>query len=169
MVVIMGTRRGSGEIMAKVKPIPEGYPRLSPYLYVDDAQAAIDFYGEVFGTKERMRMAGPDGKIGHAELQFGDSILMLADQFPEMGSRSPRTVGGSPVTLSVYVEDVDDVYQRAMRGGATEIRGVRDEFYGDRTGQFEDPFGHRWSIATHVEDVPPDEMEKRAAQMMQQG
>jgi PhnB protein len=155
--------------MANVKPIPEGYPRLSPYLYVDDAQAAIDFYGEVFGTKERMRMPGPDGKIGHAELQLGDSILMLADQFPEMGSRSPRTVGGSPVTLSVYVEDVDDVYQRAMRGGATEIRGVRDEFYGDRTGQFEDPFGHRWSIATHVEDVPPDEMEKRAAQMMQQG
>jgi PhnB protein len=155
--------------MAKVKPIPEGYPRLSPYLYVDDAQAAIDFYGEVFGTKERMRMPAPGGKIGHAELQFGDSILMLADQFPEMGARSPRTVGGSPVTLSVYVEDVDDVYQRAMRGGATEIRGVRDEFYGDRTGQFEDPFGHRWSIATHVEDVPPDEMEKRAARMMQQG
>jgi PhnB protein len=155
--------------MAKVKPIPEGYPRLSPYLYVDDAQAAIDFYGEVFGTKERMRMPAPEGKIGHAELQFGDSILMLADQFPEMGARSPRTVGGSPVTLSVYVEDVDDVYQRAMRGGATEIRGVRDEFYGDRTGQFEDPFGHRWSIATHVEDVPPDEMEKRAARMMQQG
>jgi PhnB protein len=155
--------------MAKVKPIPEGYPRLSPYLYVDDAQAAIDFYGEVFGTKERMRMPAPEGKIGHAELQFGDSILMLADQFPEMGARSPRTVGGSPVTLSVYVEDVDDVYQRAMRGGATEIRGVRDEFYGDRTGQFEDPFGHRWSIATHVEDVAPDEMEKRAAQMMQQG
>jgi PhnB protein len=155
--------------MAKAKPIPEGYPRLSPYLYVDDAQAAIDFYGEVFGTKERMRMPAPEGKIGHAELQFGDSILMLADQFPEMGARSPRTVGGSPVTLSVYVEDVDDVYQRAMRGGATEIRGVRDEFYGDRTGQFEDPFGHRWSIATHVEDVAPDEMEKRAAQMMQQG
>jgi PhnB protein len=155
--------------MANVKPIPEGYPRLSPYLYVDDAQAAIDFYGEVFGTKERMRMPAPGGKIGHAELQFGDSILMLADQFPEMGARSPRTVGGSPVTLSVYVEDVDDVYQRAMRGGATEIRGVRDEFYGDRTGQFEDPFGHRWSIATHVEDVPPDEMEKRAARMMQQG
>jgi PhnB protein len=154
--------------MASVKPIPEGYPRVTPYLYVDDAQGAIDFYGEVFGAKERMRMPAPEGKIGHAELQIGDSVVMLADEFPEMGVRSARSVGGTPVTISVYVEDVDDVWGRAMRGGATEIRGLRDEFYGDRTGQFEDPFGHRWSVASHVEDVSPDEMERRAAQAMQQ-
>ena len=154
--------------MASVKPIPEGYPRVSPYLYVDDAQGAIDFYGEVFGAKERMRMPAPEGKIGHAELQIADSVIMLADEFPEMGVRSARAVGGTPVTISVYVDDVDDVWARAMRGGATEIRGLRDEFYGDRTGQFEDPFGHRWSVASHVEDVPPDEMERRAAQMTQQ-
>jgi PhnB protein len=154
--------------MANVKPVPEGYPRVTPYLYVDDAQGAIDFYGEVFGAKERMRMPAPEGKIGHAELQIGDSVVMLADEFPEMGVRSARSVGGTPVTISVYVEDVDDVWGRAMRGGATEIRGLRDEFYGDRTGQFEDPFGHRWSVASHVEDVPPDEMERRAAQAMQQ-
>ena len=149
-----------------VKPIPDGYPQVTPYLFVDGAQAAIDFYSSVFGATERMRMPGPDGKIGHAELQLGDSLLMVADEFPDMGGRSPRTVGGSPVIVSVYVEDVDSVFERAVQAGATVVRPVETQFYGDRAGQFEDPFGHQWSVATHVEDVPPDEMERRVAQAM---
>jgi PhnB protein len=149
-----------------VKPIPDGYPQVTPYLIVDGAQAAIDFYSSVLGATERMRMPGPGGKIGHAELQLGDSLLMVADEFPDMGARSPRTVGGSPVIVSPYVEDVDSVFERAVNAGATVVRAVETQFYGDRAGQFEDPFGHQWSVATHVEDVPPDEMERRVAQAM---
>ena len=149
-----------------VKPIPEGYPQVTPYLCVDRAADAIDFYSKVFGAKERMRMPAPEGKIGHAELQIGDSIIMLADEFPDMGALGPRSVGGTPVTISVYVEDVDAVYDRAVAGGAKPVRPVEDQFYGDRSGQFEDPFGHRWSVASHVEDVPPDEMQRRMQQMM---
>jgi PhnB protein len=152
--------------MANVKPIPDGYPQISPYLAVDGAADAIDFYTEVFGASERMRMPAPDDKIGHAELQLGDSLIMLADEFPDMGHRGPKSIGGTPVTINIYVDDVDDVFQRALKKGAKEIRPVENQFYGDRTGQLEDPFGHRWSIGTHVEDVPPDEMEKRAAEMM---
>jgi PhnB protein len=148
------------------KPIPDGYPQVTPYLFVDGAQAAIDFYTSVLGATERMRMPGPGGKIAHAELQLGDSLLMVADEFPEMGGRSPRTVGGSPVIVSLYVEDVDAVFERAVGAGATVVRPVETQFYGDRAGQFEDPFGHQWSVATHVEDVPPDEMERRVAQAM---
>jgi PhnB protein len=149
-----------------VKPIPDGYPRVTPYLIVDGGSAAIDFYTSVLGAKERMRMGGPDGKVGHAELELGDSMIMLADEFPEMNARSPKTVGGSPVTIHLYVEDVDKTFEQALAAGATSTRAVEDQFYGDRGGEFEDPFGHRWSIATHVEDVPADEMEKRAAAMM---
>jgi PhnB protein len=152
-------------LMANVKPIPDEYPRVTPYLIVDGASAAIEFYARVFGATERMRMPGPDGKIGHAELQLGDSMIMLADEYPEMDQRSPKTIGGTPVTLSVYVEDVDDTFDRAVQAGAKALRPVEDQFYGDRAGQFEDPFGHRWSIATHVEDVPPEEMAKRAEAM----
>jgi PhnB protein len=152
--------------MATVQPIPEGYPQITPYLCVDGASAAIDFYSEVFGATERMRMDDPDGRIGHAELQLGDSVLMLADEYPELGIRGPKTIGGTPVTMSVYVEDVDSVVDRAVKAGAKLLRPVEEKFYGDRAGQFEDPFGHRWSVATHVEDVPPDEMEKRAAEAM---
>jgi PhnB protein len=152
--------------MAKVKAIPDGYPQLMPYLIIEGATAAIDFYGKVLGTTERLRMPGPDGRIGHAELQLGDAVIMLADEFPDMGATSPKTLGGSPVTLTVYVEDVDSVFERAIEAGATSLRPVENQFYGDRTGQFEDPFGHRWSVGTHVEDVPPDEMAKRAAEMM---
>jgi PhnB protein len=155
--------------MADVKPIPDGYPQVSPYLIVDDANAAIDFYTKVFGATERSRMAAPGDKIGHAELQFGDSVVMLADEVPEMEIRSAKAVGGTPVIISVYVEDVDDVFERALKGGATELRAIKNEFYGDRTGQFLDPFGHKWSVATHVEDVPPDEMAKRAQEMMAAG
>jgi PhnB protein len=152
--------------MADVKPIPDGYPQVTPYLCVDGAKDAIEFYSKVLGAKERMHMPAPGGKIGHAELQLGDSLIMLADEFPEMGVRGPKSVGGTPVMISVYVEDVDAVFEAALAAGATEVRAVENQFYGDRAGQFEDPFGHRWSIATHVEDVPPDEMEKRAAAAM---
>ena len=152
--------------MADVKPIPEGYPQVTPYLCVDGASDAIQFYTTVFGATERVRLPGPDGTIGHAELQLGDSIIMLADESPDIGFRSPKAIGGSPVTISVYVEDVDGVFDRAVQAGAKALRPVEDQFYGDRSGQFEDPFGHRWSVATHVEDVPPDEMARRAAQAM---
>jgi PhnB protein len=152
--------------MADVKPIPDGYPRVTPYLIVDGAVAAIDFYSKVFGATERMRMPSPGDRIGHAELEIGDSLIMLADEHPEMGIRGPKTIGGTPVTISVYVDDVDGVFERAVAEGANATRQVENQFYGDRSGQFEDPFGHRWSVASHVEDVPPDEMEKRAAEAM---
>ncbi|MEU4728337.1 VOC family protein [Streptomyces sp. NPDC023588] len=147
-----------------VQPVPQGSPRVTPYLCIDGAAAAIDFYVSVLGAHERMRMAAPGDKIGHAELELGNSVIMLADEYPDMGFRSPKAVGGTPVTLHVYVEDVDAVFAKALAGGATQLSPVRDEFYGDRTGQFEDPFGHRWSIATHIEDVTPQEMEKRFGQ-----
>ena len=150
--------------MAAVQAVPDGYPQVTPYLCIDGAAEAIEFYAKVFGATERMRMGGPDGKVGHAELQIGDSVVMLSDEFPEMGARSPKSVGGTPVTLSMYVEEVDRVFERALQAGATALRPPEDQFYGDRNGQFEDPFGHRWSVATHIEDVSPDEMAARAAE-----
>ena len=150
--------------MADVKPIPEGYPQVTPYLHVDGAEKAIAFYTSVFEGRERARMDAPGGKIGHAEIEIGSSIIMLADEFPEMDIRGPRSIGGTPVTISVYVEDVDAVHARALAQGATEIRPLENQFYGDRSGLFEDPFGHRWSVASHVEDVPPEEMQRRAQQ-----
>jgi PhnB protein len=150
--------------MANVKPIPDDYPQVSPYLCVDDAGAALDFYAKVLGATERMRMADPDGRIGHAELQLGDSVIMLADEYPDIGISSPKAFGGSPVTLSIYVEDVDSVFDRAIAAGAKSLRPVEKQFYGDRSGQFEDPFGHRWSVASHVEDVSPEEMQRRSAE-----
>ena len=152
--------------MAKVNPVPEDYPRVTPYLAIDGAAAAIDFYCDIFGAKERMRMPAPDGKIGHAEIEIGSSVIMLADTFPDMGGQSPKALGGTPVFLMVYVEDVDDVFARALKAGAKELRPVQDQFYGDRSGQFEDPFGHQWNIASHVEDVSPEDMEKRVAEAM---
>jgi PhnB protein len=148
-----------------VKPIPDGYPQVSPYLVVDGAAQAIDFYKQVLGASERMRMGGPDGRIGHAELQIGDSVVMLADEHPEMGYVGPKQIGGTPVTIGVYVEDVDKTFDAAVKAGAKSLRPVENQFYGDRSGQFEDPFGHRWNIQTHVEDVSPEEMAKRAAAM----
>jgi PhnB protein len=145
------------------KPIPEGYPRVTPYLIFDGASAAIDFYREVLGATERMRMPAPDDKVGHAELQIGESLVMLADEAPDMDSLGPKSVGGTPVMLHVYVEDADAVFERAVKAGAKALRQVEDRFYGDRSGEFEDPFGHQWSVATHVEDVSPEEMEKRMA------
>ena len=144
-----------------VKPIPDGYPRVTPYLIVDGASAAIDFYTSVLGATERMRMGAPGDKVGHAELEIGDSVIMLADEGPEIGALGPGTVGGTPVSLHVYVEDADRVFASAIEAGAKELQPMEDKFYGDRSGSFEDPFGHRWHVASHVEDVPPDEMEQR--------
>ncbi|MGQ0805407.1 MAG: VOC family protein [Actinomycetota bacterium] len=155
--------------MSPVKPIPDGYPQVSPYLVVDDGAKAIDFYTKVLGATERTRMPAPGGKIGHAELQIGDSVVMLADAFPDMGYESPKKIGGTPVTISVYVDDVDKTFATALEAGAKELRAVENQFYGDRSGQFEDPFGHRWSVSTHVEDVSPEEMGKRAAAMAEGG
>jgi len=149
----------------EVKPIPDNYPRVVPYLCVDGASAAIAFYRDVFGATERMRMVEPDGRIGHAELEIGTAVIMLADEFPDLGVRSPRTIGGTPVTMTLYVEDVDAVFTRATDAGATVLSPVKNQFYGDRTGQFEDPFGHRWGVATHVEDVSPEDIAQRAVAM----
>jgi PhnB protein len=147
-----------------VRPIPEGYPRVTPYLIIDGASAAIDFYVEVLDAKEQMRMPTPDGGVGHAELLIGDSMIMLADESPDMGARGPKSIGGSPVSLMVYVEDVDATFAKALKAGATETAPVEDKFYGDRSGTFDDPWGHQWHIASHVEDVSPEEMERRAAE-----
>ena len=150
-------------------PIPDGYPRVTPYLIVDGAAAAIDFYTSVLGATERMRMEGPDARVGHAELEIGDSVIMLADEHPEIDALGPRSVGGTPVSLHVYVEDADSVFERAIGAGARALRPVEDKFYGDRSGGFEDPFGHRWDVSTRVEDIPPEEMSKRAAEAAESG
>lgn len=146
-------------------PAPPEYPQISPYLVVDDAEAAISFYREVLGAHERLRIPMPDGRLGHAELQIGSGLIMIADEYPEMGIQGPKALGGSAVTISVYVDDVDATFAAAVAAGATVVEEVSDRFYGDRAGQFIDPFGHRWSVATHVEDVAHDEMLRRAEAM----
>jgi len=147
-----------------VRPIPQGYHTVTPYLVVRGAARALDFYKKAFGASELFRMPDPAGKIGHAEIQIGDSRLMLADEFPEMGAKSPDTVGGSPVGMCLYVENVDALFAQALAAGAKEERPVKDQFYGDRAGTLRDPFGHQWTIATHVEDVSPEEMHRRMAE-----
>jgi PhnB protein len=149
-----------------VKPIPDGYHSVTPYLILDDAARALEFYKKALGAVELMRMPAPGGKIGHAEIRIGNSPIMLADESPEMGARSLRTIGGSPISLMVYVEDVDARVAQAVAAGAKLTRPIANQFYGDRTGGIEDPFGYHWYIATHVEDVAPDELEKRAAKAM---
>jgi PhnB protein len=152
-----------------VKPVPDGYQTVNAYLCVDGAADAIAFYERVLGAKERLRIAAPDGKIGHAELTLGDSLIMLSDEYPEMNVRGPKAIGGTPVTIAVYVDDVDATFTTALAAGAQEVRPVEDQFYGDRAGQFEDPWGHRWSVATNIEDVSVEEMQKRAAAMFGSG
>ena len=147
----------------EVRPIPEGYGTVTPYLIVNGAARAIEFYKQAFGATETFRMERPDGRVGHAEIKIGDSHVMLADEHPEMGARGPRTIGGSPISLVLYVEDVDATVTRAVEAGAKLTRPVANQFYGDRTGGVEDPFGHAWYVATHVEDVSEEEMKKRAA------
>jgi PhnB protein len=150
-----------------VKPIPEGYHTLIPYLICRDASAAIAFYTKAFGAKEYVRMPAPDGRIMHAEMKIGDSVLMLADEAPEMGASSPHTVGGTPVGLCLYIADVDVVVPRAIDAGAKVERPLKTQFYGDRSATLIDPFGHKWTIATHVEDVTPEEMDRRMKEMPQ--
>ena len=145
------------------KPIPEGYRSITPYLCIKGAADAIEFYRKAFGATEVMRMAQPDGRVGHAELQIGDSRVMLADEFPDMGFRGPHSFGGSPVHIHLYVEDVDAVVNRSVAAGAKVVRPVQDQFYGDRSGTIADPYGHVWHVATHKEDLSMDELRRRAA------
>ena len=148
------------------KPIPEGYHSLTPYLAVEDAAQAIEYYKRAFGAKERMRMHAPDGKIGHAELEIGDALVMLSDPFPQASTRPPKELGGTSASVFMYVEDVDSTVRQAVDEGATVTMEVADQFWGDRFGSIIDPFGHVWSIATHVEDVPPEQMAERAKEAM---
>ena len=146
--------------MAKVKAIPEGYHTITPNLVVADAAKAIDFYKKAFGATEIARMPGPNGGIMHAELRIGDSVFMLGEEMPEMGAKGPKTLGGSPVSLYVYVENVDAAWDRAIKAGATTVMPLADMFWGDRAGWLEDPFGHKWALAQHVKDLTPEEMQK---------
>ena len=149
-----------------VKPIPEGYHTATPYLAVDDAAEALEYYKKAFGAKDRGRMEAPDGKIGHAEIQIGDSLVMLSDPFPQASTRTPKELGGTTASVFLYVENVDAFVQRAVDAGATVSMEVADQFWGDRFGTITDPFGHSWSVATHIEDVPPEEMAERAKTAM---
>ena len=146
-----------------VKPIPDGYHSVTPYLCAKGAAQAIEFYKKAFSAAERMRIVQPDGRVGHAEIQIGDSVIMLVDEFPEMDMRSPQSLGGSAVSIYLYVEDADAIFNQAIAAGAKVKRPLADQFYGDRVGGIEDPFGHSWWISTHKEDLSPEEIEKRAA------
>jgi len=148
--------------MPKVKPIPDGYHTITPYLTIRGAAQAIEFYKKAFGAEELSRMTAPDGRLGHAELRIGDSIFMLGDEFPEMGGKGPQTLGGTPVGLFLYVNDVDAAFARATAAGAKVTMPLADMFWGDRYGKLADPFGHEWSLGTHKEDVKPEEMARRA-------
>lgn len=148
--------------MANVKPIPEGYHSVTPYLIIKGASDAIDFYKKAFGAIELFRMEH-EGAIGHAEIKIGDSPIMLSDEHPEMGYVGPTTLGGTPVSIMIYVDDVDSTFNQAIAAGGQQVKPLQDQFYGDRSGSLKDPFGHMWHVATHIEDVAPDEMEKRVA------
>lgn len=148
-----------------VKPIPDGYSSVTPYLVLNGAARAIEFYKQAFGATELLRFAMPGGKLGHAEIKIGNAPIMLADEMPEMGYRGPRALGGTPVGILLYVEDADAMFNRAVAAGATVVKPVQDQFYGDRSGTLTDPFGHQWTVATHKEDVPLEEMHQRMAAM----
>lgn len=153
---------------AKTKPIPEGYRTLTPYLTVDDGRAAVDFYKRAFGASEVVRMDAPGGKIAHAELKIGDSIFMMGDEMAGSGARAPRSLGGTTGGIMLYVEDVDATFKQAVAAGAKVEQPVSNMFWGDRYGKLTDPFGHSWSVATHVEDVAPADMERRMREAMAQ-
>src|SRR5690349_11654247 len=154
-----------GQPMSPVQPIPAGHHTVTPYLAVRHGVAALEFYKKAFGATEVYKLIMPDGRLGHAEMRLGDSLIMLSDEFPEYGGKAPEALGGSPVALQLYVEDVDAFFKRALAAGAKERKPVMDQFYGDRSGQLEDPFGHLWWVATHKEDVTPEEMQKRVQTM----
>jgi PhnB protein len=145
----------------KVKPVPDGHRTVAPYLAIKNAASALEFYKHAFGAIETYKLIIPDGRVGHAEIRLGDSLIMLADEFPEFGGKAPESLGGSPVSIHLYVEDVDAFVKKAVAAGARELKPVADQFYGDRSGQLQDPFGHLWWVATHKEDVAPEEMQKR--------
>jgi PhnB protein len=151
--------------MKSVKPIPAGHHTVTPYLIIKNATKALEFYKKAFGAIELDKLVMPDGRLGHAEIRLGDSVIMLADEFPEYGGKSPETLGGSPVNLHLYVEDVDRFFKKALAAGAKERKPIKDQFYGDRSGQLQDPFGHVWWVATHKEDIAPEEMQKRVQAM----
>jgi PhnB protein len=153
---------------SKVKPVPDGYHTATPYMIVQGGAQAIDFYKKAFGAEERFRMPGPDGKLMHAEIQIGNSIIMLGDECPEMGARSPQALGGSGVGLFLYVADVDAAFKRAVDAGATAKQPPTDMFWGDRYCKLSDPFGHEWSIGTHIEDVSPEEIDRRGKKWMEE-
>jgi PhnB protein len=148
-----------------IQPIPAGHHSVTPYLVIKNAAAALEFYKNAFGATQSYRLNLPDGRVGHAEIRLGDSLIMLADEFPEYGGKAPETLGGSPVNIHLYVEDVDAFFKRALAAGAKERKPVMDQFYGDRSGQLEDPFGHLWWVATHKEDVSSEELQKRVQAM----
>jgi PhnB protein len=151
-----------------VQPVPEGYHTITPYLAVDDASAAIDYYRRAFGAKERVRMSGPGDSIMHAELEIGDSLVMLSDPFPQASTRNPKELGGTSASIFVYVDNIDELYKQAIDAGASSLMEPDDMFWGDRFGSVQDPFGHSWTIATHIEDVAPEELEKRQKEWMEQ-
>jgi PhnB protein len=151
-----------------VKPIPDGYHTATPYLIVGNGVEALDFYKRAFGAEELFRCPMPDGRMGHAEIQIGDSRIMLADEFPEMGAKSPKSLGGTPFGMCLYVLNSDEAFDRAVKAGATVMMPVKNQFYGDRSGTVIDPFGHKWTLATHVEDVAPDELKRRMDEMAKQ-
>ncbi len=157
-----------GKAIMPVKSIPDGYHSVTPYLIVTGAVQALDFYRRAFGAEETLRMPAPNDRIGHAEIRIGDSVVMLADEFPEIGAKSPQTLGGAGVHLMIYVDDADVIFNRAIAAGAKATRPIQDQFYGDRTGTLVDPFGHQWTIATHIEDVSNEEMQRRMDEAMKQ-
>ena len=160
-----GVKQINETFLMNVKPIPDGYASVTPYLIIQGAADAIEFYKNVFGATERMRLPRPDGKVAHAEIEIGGSVIMLADECPERGAKSPQTIGGTPVCLHLYVENADEVFADALAAGAQQIKPLENQFYGDRSGMFSDPFGHSWNVVTHVEDVSPEELQTRMAEM----
>ncbi|HUG19306.1 MAG TPA: VOC family protein [Planctomycetaceae bacterium] len=155
--------------MSQVQPIPAGYHSVTPYLIIKNAAEALEFYKRAFGATEKLRLEGPGGTIMHAEVMIGDSHVMLGEQNEDMGFLGPKAIGGTPVSLLIYVENVDQLFAQAVKAGAKELQPVTDQFYGDRSGRIEDPFGHLWSIATHIEDLTQEEIDRRFADIMQQG
>jgi PhnB protein len=158
---ISSEKHEEGTMPSSVKPIPDGHRTVAPYLAIKNAAGALEFYKKAFGAIEAYKLIIPDGRVGHAEIRLGDSLIMLSDEFPEFGGKAPETLGGSPVSIHLYVEDVDAFFKRALAAGARELKPIANQFYGDRSGQLEDPYGHLWWVATHKEDVAPEEMQKR--------